>query len=128
MNKTPLFDYQSRQHIIKNKNVVFASDIENIKNWISKVLLTQLNKYDIYTVDETEDFGLSIYNNIQNRTLSDGYLFSETKRQINEQIPKHYFIESISDLTFKRECKKLEISFNVLLKDNSIINYKGVVK
>nr|DAD95054.1 MAG TPA: Protein of unknown function (DUF2634) [Siphoviridae sp. ctVqj4] len=115
IGKTFVFNYKTGQHLLIDGRMVECTLNEAISQWIEKVLRTALGKYGIYIVDEDEDFGISIYNYIGERTLHMGYVASELKREITEQLLKHRYIERIEDYTAQRNRRTLEITFNVVL-------------
>lgn len=55
------------------------------------------------------------------RTLPLGYLNSELKREVTEQLLKHPIIVSVTDWKGTREKRGLHISFNVTLTDGTEI-------
>ena len=89
--------------------------------------LGKMNKYKIYTEDETEDFGISIYKYIGQRNIPLIYLSSELKREIEEQLLQHRFIESITNYSTERVNRGLHIQFTVLLKNSETINKEVII-
>ena len=60
------FDFVTGQHIILDGKFVECDFKENIKSFIHVVLRKKKDIFKVYTVDEEEDFGLSIYSHIGN--------------------------------------------------------------
>lgn len=116
-----LFDYETGQHILKNGTLEECSEVESIKQFIQNVLRTQANIYDIYITGETDTFGISIYKYLGTRTLPMGYLNSELKREVTQQLLRHPKISSVTGWPGKRERQGLAISFNVILVDGTIL-------
>ena len=116
-----LFDYETGQHILKNGTLEECSEVESIKQFIQNVLRTKANSYKVYTEDETEVFGISIYDYIGTRKLPDGYLNSELKREVTETLLKHPFISEVKNWNGKRNKRGLEISFTTVLTDSTLI-------
>lgn len=122
-----LFDYETGQHITKNAVLVECTTIQSIRQYIQNVLRTQANLYGVYIKNETDIFGISVYKYIGQRTLPMGYLNSELKREVTENLLKHPLIASVSNWIGTRERRGLNISFTVTLTDRSIITENETV-
>lgn len=116
-----LFDYETGQHIMANALLKECTELESVKQYIQNVLRTKANAYKVYTKEETEVFGISVYDYLGQRSLPMGYINSELKREVTEQLLNHPLIESISNWTGEREKRNLVISFTVTLTDGNII-------
>ena len=116
-----LFDYETGQHIIKNSLLTECTVLESVKQYIQNVLRTQANAYDVYIQGENDVFGISVYEYIGTRSLPAGYINSELKREVTENLLKHPLIANVSNWKGKRERRGLNISFTVALTDGSII-------
>lgn len=117
-----LFDYETGQHIMKNAVLTECTTLQGIQQFIQNVLRTQANAYGVYIEGETDVFGVSIYEHLGKRTLPMGYVNSELKREVTENLLKHPLISSVSNWVGKREKRGLNISFTVTLTDGSIVN------
>lgn len=118
------FDFEKGQHIIVDGKFVECDFKENIRHFIQVVLRTKKDTFKVYTVDEDEDFGLSIYNELGNKIFHKGYILSETKREITEQLLNHPFIKEVNNFDFKFENTVLTVTFNCYLQNNEILNIK----
>lgn len=127
LGKTFVFDFEKGQHNIVDGRLAECNFTESISQWIEVVLRTELNKYIVYTEDETEDFGISIYKYIGKRNIPVIYLASELKREIEEQLIKNRFIESITDYTTERVQRGLHIQFTVVLKEGYTIEKEVII-
>lgn len=116
-----VFDYETGQHLLQNSTLVKCLEIESVKQYIQNVLRTQANAYKVYTEDETDTFGISIYDYLGTRRLPMGYLNSELKREATEQLLRHPLISSVSNWIGTRERQGLHISFTVTLTDGTIL-------
>lgn len=116
-----LFDYDTGQHIMKSAVLVECTTIQGVQQFIQNVLRTKINSHKVYTEGETETFGISIYDYLGQRTLPLGYLNSELKREVTEQLLKYPLIESVTDWKGTREKRGLHISFTVTLIDGTEI-------
>ena len=118
LGKSCFFDYKTGQHKIIDGKAVMCSlveTVETMEQWIEKVLRTELNKYGIYTIDETENFGISIYRYIGEKNIPMGYIISELKREITEQMLQHRYIKEVTDYQAIREKRGLHILFTTVL-------------
>lgn len=122
-----IFDYNTGQHLIKNGVPEKESVFLGVKQYVENVLRTPANIYKVYTKDETEVFGISVYNYIGQRTLPAGYLNSELKREVTENLLRHPLITEVKNWQGKREKRGLAISFSVVLADDSIINFSEII-
>lgn len=122
-----IFDYGTGQHTMQNGLLAECNTLQGIQQYIQNVLRTQANVFEVYTTDETEVFGISVYEYLHTRTLPDGYLNSELKREVTQQLLVHPLISSVSDWKGEREKQGLHIYFTVTLTDSSIIEVSEVV-
>ena len=81
-----IFDYSTGQHIMNKGLPAEQSIFLGVKQYIENVLRTPANAYGVYAKDEKEVFGISIYDYIGKRRLPDGYLNSELKREVTENL------------------------------------------
>ena len=122
-----LFNYETGQHITENSLLTECTTLESVKQYIQNVLRTQANAYDVYIQGENDVFGISVYEYIGTRTLPAGYINSELKREVTENLLKHPLIAGVSNREGKRERRGLNISFTVTLTDGSIIEESRTV-
>ncbi|MCI8805204.1 MAG: DUF2634 domain-containing protein [Clostridiales bacterium] len=116
-----VFDYTTGQHALKGL-VKECSVIESVRQYISNVLRTPSDTYKVYTQDESDSFGISVFNYIGKKNVPIGYINSELKREVTEMLLRHPYITDVSNWTGERERKNLHVSFTVTLTDNSVIN------
>lgn len=115
------FDYTTGQHMLIDGKVEKCTDTTAIAQWIEKVIRTEKNKYEIYTEDEAEEFGISIYQYIGLKNFPLGFAASELKRELTEQLTAHPMIEEIQDFRTEKEKRGLKVFFSVVLKDGQIL-------
>lgn len=88
------FEFINGQHIVENNGKLKeATGIESLKNWIRKVVKTQVNAYEVYVRDESKKFGVNIYEKIGQKDR--GYWLSEIRREITEQFEANNYIERV---------------------------------
>lgn len=122
------FDFEKGKHIIVDGKFVECDFKENIQHFVQVVLRTKIDTFKVYTIDESEDFGLSIYNYIGNKVHHKGFILSEAKREITEQLLNHPFIRDVDSFIFDFENTFLTISFNCYLQNNEILNIKESIQ
>lgn len=122
------FDFEKGQHIIIDGKFIECDFKENIQHFIQVVLRTSANKFKVYIQDEINQFGLSIYNHIGNKSLKRGFIFSEAKREITEQLLNHNFIKDINGFDFNFENNLLIITFNCYLQNDEVLKINEVMK
>lgn len=122
-----LFDYNTGQHVMKTGEVAEQSVFTGIKQFVENVLRTPAGAYKVYTKEENEVFGISVYNYIGKKTLPMGYLNSELKREVTENLLRHPMITDVTDWNGTRERRGLSVSFSVILSDSSIINFSKII-
>lgn len=122
-----VFDYETGQHTVKNGVLQECSTLQSIQQYIQNVLRTQANSYDVYIQDETDVFGISVYDYIGHKGTPMGYINSELKREVTENLLKHPYISSVTEWVGAREKRGLNISFTVTLTDGSIITENATV-
>jgi hypothetical protein len=116
-----LFDYNTGQHIIKNCVLYECTQLQTVQQYIQNVLRTKANLYKVYVRNEDDVFGISVYDYIGTRTLPDGYLNSELKREVTELLLKHPLISEVKDWSGKRNKRGLDISFTTVLTDGTLL-------
>ncbi len=121
------FDFENGQHIIVDGKFVECDFKENIQHFIQVVLKTKINTFKVYIGDENEDFGLSIYNYIGNKVYHKGFILSETKREITEQLLNHPFIKEVDNFNFDFENTNLTITFNCYLQNDEVLHIKEAI-
>lgn len=120
------YDFNAKQHVIVDGNFVECTQLESIQHFIQVLLRTPINKYDVYTVDEVDYYGLSIHNLIGTKIAPQGFYYAECQREITEQLLKLYEITSVTNFTFNQESTHLRITFDVYV-NNSILHINEVI-
>jgi hypothetical protein len=116
-----LFDYNTGQHLIKGAVLKECSELQTVQQYIQNVLRTKANLYKVYVRNEDDVFGISVYDYIGTRTLPDGYLNSELKREVTELLLKHPLISDVTDWSGKKNKRGLDISFTTILTDGTLL-------
>lgn len=120
------FVFENGQHILQaDGNIKECDDIGALKNWIRKVVETQVDVYEVYIRDEKEKFGVNIYEKLG--TKDRGYWLSECKREITEQLKKHRYIERVEKFTVEIIKRKVVIIFAVITTDDIEIEERVIL-
>lgn len=112
------FYFERGQHYLDERGNIkeYLSDVDILKEWIRKVILTQADAYKVYVQDEKEKFGVSIWEHLGSKDR--GYFLSELKREITEQLTASTHIKEIKDYSAKAEGRKIIIRFTAVTEDN----------
>lgn len=119
-----LFDFDACSYVVRDGKLVVASYEDAIKQWVTMLLITEINKYEIYKASE---FGISLSNFIGRRDLPTGVISSEAKRMIEEKALLHPEIEAVNAFSVTRSNGVASINFNVQTK-NGVVPVTSEVK
>lgn len=109
------FDYEKNRHVLQDGRFVECTALEAVCQYIEHVLRTELDKYQVYTVEKDEDFGISVYKYIGQKYLPTDYFASELKREITEQLEQHKYIEYVDTYNYEFKGRKLYVEFTCRL-------------
>lgn len=110
MKDTFLYDFKACDFVMENGDPVTVSGMDALKVWITKILHTQLNRYDIYA---GTSYGANIEDLVIGKGYSAAFIQSELKREIETALLQNADIEYVSDFTLTKEQDKLDISFTI---------------
>lgn len=110
MKDTFLYDFKACDFVMEDGDPIKVSGIEALKVWITKILHTQLNRYQIYA---GTSYGANIEDLVIGKGYSTAFIQSELKREIETALLQNEDIEYVSDFVLTREKDKLDISFTV---------------
>ena len=110
MKDTFLYDFKACDFVMEDGDPIKVSGIEALRVWITKILHTQLNRYQIYA---GTSYGANIEDLVIGKGYSTAFIQSELKREIETALLQNDDIEYVSDFVLTREKDKLDISFTV---------------
>ena len=110
MKDTFLYDFKDCDFVMEDGDPIKVSGIKALKVWITKILHTQLNRYQIYA---GTSYGANIEDLVIGKGYSTAFIQSELKREIETALLQNEDIEYVSDFVLTREKDKLDISFTV---------------
>lgn len=111
--RTPLFDFERGEYVIKDGKVVECTQEEAIRQWVGFLIKTPADKFEVY---KDTAFGTYIHNLIGWKDA--GFVASEIKRELSEKCPDNRAISKIEDFEFSRNGGVMNIKFTVIKKDN----------
>ncbi len=97
---------------------------EKVEMYVSLLLRTEFGKYK---VNESTDFGLTVYKYISNKDIPISIVKSELKREIKEQLVYIDVIKSVENFAISRKGNQLNVSFDIYLKDGETVKISEVV-
>lgn len=107
--KSFLFDFEAGDFVIKDGMLLEVKDIEALKVWIKKILKTEKHKFAIYTGLE---YGATLQD-LLDKGYSTAFIQSEIIREVTDALSTDVRINSVTNFTFTRKSKKLNVSFVV---------------
>jgi len=116
LGKSFKFDFTAGDFILSDGKLVAIKDIEAIKVWVHKILMTEKFKFQIYKRTDGDEYGVTLEDLI-GTILPRSFVEAELKREIKEAVTRHPRIASISNLTIERDGNLLKISFKINLTD-----------
>lgn len=114
IGRTPLYDFEKKQYVLKDGKVVECSQEEAVRQWIGFLVKTAADKFDVYR--DTE-FGTYIENYIGFKDI--GFVSSEIERELTERLPDNRAISSILEFETERDRNRLIVHVTVELKNGS---------
>ena len=112
IGRTPLYDFDKREYVIRDGKVVECTQKEAVRQWIGFLIKTKLGKYRVY--DDTE-FGSNVESFIGYKYDNAGYVVSEIEREIEEGAELCAAIDSIEDFDHEMNNGVLNITFTIVL-------------
>lgn len=111
--RTPLFDFEKGEYVIKDGKIVECTQEEAIRQWVGFLIKTPADKFEVY---KDTAFGTYIHNLIGWKDA--GFVASEIKRELSEKCPDNRAISKIEDFEFSRNGGVMNIKFTAIKKDN----------
>jgi hypothetical protein len=125
MGKVFLFDFAERKYVLRDGRPVEANYDEAIRQWFSMLMITELDKFQIYS---GTDFGISLAQFVGRKDIPLATITSEVSRQIIEAATKHPEITGIERFSISRSDGKATLHFDVITKRGKIEDVESEVK
>jgi hypothetical protein len=110
--KSPSFNFETGDFLVKDGKVQMVTGIEAVKLWIQKILKTKKNKYKIYNNNNTEKYGVELLSTITSKNAL-SYIEAQVVTIITNALSKNTDITSVTDFSFTRDKKLLNVTFTV---------------
>lgn len=117
--KEILFDFKNKKVVIIDGRVVIGSEVQQVKQWIELLLITETNKFKVYV---GTFFGMTdLYNLIGHNYANTPFGLSELKREIKEKIQFKKEVREVIKITTESSFNLLKIKIKVVLKSGEIL-------
>ena len=116
-----MFDFEAGDFVIADGKPIEIDDVEAIKVWVEKIILTEKLKYQIYKLTPGDEYGINLINLI-GTVLPRTFVEAELKREIREALTRHPRIARISNLVTERDGSLVKISFTINLTDDQTLD------
>lgn len=118
LGKVFLFDFEAQSYVLKDGQLVEASYEQAIQQWVSMLLITELDKYRVY---EGTEFGISLAQFIGRKDIPLATITSEVSRQIQEKCVMHPEILECDNFEISRGTDFATLNFDVITKIGALI-------
>lgn len=117
--KEILFDFKAKKVVIVDGKTKEASEVEQVKQWIQLLLLTETNKYRVY--DDT-GFGMTDLYNLRGHSIfNTPFGVMELEREIKEKIQKKDEVKEVKNIKSSTGFNSLNIEVTVVLKSGETL-------
>lgn len=117
--KEPLFDFKKKQIVIKDGKVVYCNREEALKQWITLLIYTEVDKYNVY---KNTQFGLvNLYALRGHQYGTSEFGLSEMKRELKEKIMKKSGVKEVKNIEILSTFNALNIKLTVVTEWNEEI-------
>ncbi|MEY8001622.1 DUF2634 domain-containing protein [Clostridium sp. Mt-5] len=117
LGKTFKFDFNTNTFVLQDGKLVELSTVEAVEQWISLILRTYKDKYNVYK-------GTDFYCNIEDLAggKKDNFSISEIDGEISEALLKHRYITDVSNFSVSYDRRTININFDVTLLDGTTLS------
>lgn len=117
--KEILFDFKAKKVVIVDGKTKEASEVEQVKQWIQLLLLTETNKYRVY---DNTDFGMTDLYNLRGHSIfNTPFGVMELEREIKEKIQKKDEVKEVKNIKSSAGFNSLNIEVTVVLKSGETL-------
>ena len=122
IGKVYKFDFDNNKYLLQDGKLIETTKTEAIQQFVKWTLKTLIKKYIIYS----DDYGMD-YSFIGYKNLPLGFVNSELKRQIEEQLTAYPLINRVINYSGKREGSRLIVEFTLVTSENENIVFSESV-
>lgn len=117
--KEILFDFKAKKVVIVDGKTKEASEVEQVKQWIQLLLLTETNKYRVY---DNTGFGMTDLYNLRGHSIfNTPFGVMELEREIKEKIQKKDEVKEVKNIKSSTGFNSLNIEVTVILKSGETL-------
>ena len=117
--KEILFDFKAKKVVIVDGKTKEASEVEQVKQWIQLLLLTETNKYRVY---DNTSFGMTDLYNLRGHSIfNTPFGVMELEREIKEKIQKKDEVKEVKNIKSSTGFNSLNIEVTVVLKSGETL-------
>lgn len=117
--KEILFDFKAKKVVIVDGKTKEASEVEQVKQWIQLLLLTETNKYRGY---DNTGFGMTDLYNLRGHSIfNTPFGVMELEREIKEKIQKKDEVKEVKNIKSSTGFNSLNIEVTVVLKSGETL-------
>lgn len=117
--KEILFDFKAKKVVIVDGKTKEASEVEQVKQWIQLLLLTETNKYRVY---DNTGFGMTDLYNLRGHSIfNTPFGIMELEREIKEKIQKKDEVKEVKNIKSSTGFNSLNIEVTVVLKSGETL-------
>lgn len=114
-----LFDFKAKKVVIVDGKTKEASEVEQVKQWIQLLLLTETNKYRVY---DNTGFGMTDLYNLRGHSIfNTPFGVMELEREIKEKIQKKDEVKEVKNIKSSTGFNSLNIEVTVVLKSGETL-------
>lgn len=117
--KEIIFDFETKRVVILDGKVKIGSEVEQVKQWIELLILTQVDKFKVY---KETPFGMTdLYGLIGHAYANTPFGISELTREIKEKIQMKKEVKEVINIKTESGFNLLTIQVTVLLKSGKTL-------
>ena len=115
IGRTPLFDFETGQYVIRDGKVVECTQEEAIRQWVGFLIKTPAERFEVY---KDTEFGTYIHNLIGWKDV--GFVASEIKRELEEKCIENRAISGIKNFDVTKNGGAIHINMTVITNEDEV--------
>ena len=115
IGRTPLFNFDTGQYVIRDGKVVECTQEEAIHQWVGFLIKTPAERFEVY---EGTEFGTYIHNLIGWKDA--GFVASEIKRELEEKCIENRAISGVKDFDVTKNGGAIHINMTVITNEDEV--------
>ena len=115
IGRTPLFDFDTGQYVIRDGKVVECTQEEAIRQWVGFLIKTPADRFEVY---EDTEFGTYIHNLIGWKDA--GFVASEIKRELEEKCIENRAISGVKGFDVTKNGGAIHINMTVITNEDEV--------